>query len=98
MNQLQALAMNEGKRWKKKLFSEQGRAELEKLPLAPWTSRRRQDLLELLDRLNPTLVELTAAVEQEAKQRPEVVWLMKHPGVGPRLRKLRFSRTQAFQL
>jgi transposase len=31
MNQLQALAMNEGYRWKKKLFSEQGRALLEKL-------------------------------------------------------------------
>ena len=40
MNQLQAVAMNEGKRWKKKLFSEQGRAQLEKLPLAPWASRR----------------------------------------------------------
>jgi transposase len=36
MNQLQALAMNEGYRWKKKLFSEQGRALLEKLALAPW--------------------------------------------------------------
>ena len=35
MNQLQALAMNEGYRWKKKLFSEQGRTELEKLALAP---------------------------------------------------------------
>jgi hypothetical protein len=41
MNQLQALAMNEGYRWKKKLFSEQGRAQLEKLALAPWASRRR---------------------------------------------------------
>ncbi len=49
MNQLQALAMNEGYRWKKKLFSEQGRALLEKLSLAPWASRRRQELLELLD-------------------------------------------------
>ncbi len=29
MNQLQALAMNEGHRWKKKLFSEQGRVLLE---------------------------------------------------------------------
>jgi len=29
MNQLQALAMNEGYRWKKKLFSKQGRAQLE---------------------------------------------------------------------
>jgi hypothetical protein len=29
MNQLQALAMNEGYRWKRKLFSEEGRALLD---------------------------------------------------------------------
>ena len=83
MNQLQALAMNEGYRWKKKLFSEQGRTQLEKLALAPWASRRRQELLELLDRIHPTIEELTAAVEQETKKRPEVLRLMTHPGVGP---------------
>ena len=83
MNQLQALAMNEGYRWKKKLFSEQGRAQLEKLALAPWASRRRRELLELLDRMNPTIEELTAAVEQEARKRPAVIRLMTHPGVGP---------------
>src|SRR6202030_520239 len=83
MNQLQALAMNEGYRWKKKLFSEQGRAQLEKLALGPWASRRRQELLELLDRMNPTIEELTAAVEREARKRPEVQRLMTHPGVGP---------------
>ena len=82
MNQLQSIAMNEGKRWKKKLWSEQGRAELEKFQLAPWASRRRQDLAELLDRMNPTIEELTTAVEQEAKKRPEVLRLMTHPGVG----------------
>jgi transposase len=82
MNQLQALAMNEGYRWKKKLFSEQGRAQLEKLALAPWASRRRQELLELLDRLNPTIEELTAAVEREARKRPAALRLMTHPGVG----------------
>ena len=54
MNQLHALAMNEGYRWKKKLFSEQGREVLEKLSLAPWASRRRQELLELLDRRSPS--------------------------------------------
>jgi transposase len=75
--------MNEGKRWKKKLFSEPGRAQLEKFPLALWASRRRQDLLELLDRLNPTIAELTASAEQEAKKWPEVLRLMTHPGVGP---------------
>jgi len=83
MNQLQALAMNEGQRRKKKLWSEQGRAQLEKLPLATWASRRRQDLLELLDRMNPTIEALTAAVEQEARKQPEVLRLMTHPGVGP---------------
>src|SRR5277367_2919948 len=83
MNQLQALAMNEGQRRKKKLWSAEGRAPLEKLPLAPWASRRRKDLLELLDRMNPTIEELTRAVEQEARKRPEVQRLMTHPGVGP---------------
>src|SRR3979490_3484336 len=83
MNQLQAVAMNEGYRWKKKLFSEQGRAQLEKLSLAPWASRRRQELLELLDRMNPTIAELTVAVEREARKRPEAMRLMTHPGVGP---------------
>jgi hypothetical protein len=68
MNQLQALAMNEGYRWKKKLFSEQGRALLEKLSLAPWASRRRQELLELLDRMNPTIEGLTAAVERGSQK------------------------------
>src|SRR6201982_3165343 len=83
MNQLQAVAMNEGYRWKKKLFSEKGRALLKKLSLAPWANRRRKELLELLDQLNPKIAELTAAVEQEACQRPEVLRLMTHPGVGP---------------
>src|SRR5580692_6282470 len=83
MNQLQAVAMNEGQRRKKKLWSEQGRAQLEKLPLAPWAWGRRKDLLELLDRMNPTIEELTRAVEREARKRPEVERLMTHPGVGP---------------
>jgi transposase len=83
MNQLQALTMNEGKRWKKKLWSEKGRAMLEKLALAPWASRRRKELLELLDRLDPSIEELTAAVAQEARKRPDVLRLMTHPGVGP---------------
>ncbi len=83
MNQLQAVAMNEGKRLKHRLWSELGRAQLEQSLLAPWASRRRQDLLHLLDCLNPTIEELTAAVEQEAQKRPEVLRLMTHPGVGP---------------
>jgi transposase len=61
---------------------ERGRAQLEQLVLALWASRRRQELLELLDRMNPTIEELTAAVEQEARKRAEVLRLMTHPGVG----------------
>jgi transposase len=70
MNQLQALAMNEGYRWKKKLFSEQGRAQLEKFSLAPWASRRRQELLELLDRMNPTIEEFRNPVAMVEFEEP----------------------------
>src|SRR5947209_15752346 len=50
MNQLQAVALNEGLRCRKKLFREAGRKQLEGFRLARWASRRRHDLLELLDR------------------------------------------------
>jgi len=82
MNQLQAVALNEGLRCKKRLWREHGREQLESFRLAPWASRRRQDLLALLDRLNPTIAELSQAIEQEAEKFPEARWLMTHPGVG----------------
>jgi transposase len=82
MNQLQAVALNEGLRCKKRLWREHGRQQLESFRLAPWASRRRQDLLELLDRLNPTIAELSQAIEHEAEKFPEARWLMTHPGVG----------------
>ena len=83
MNQLQAVALNEGLRCKKRLWRERGREQLESFRLAPWASRRRHDLLELLDRLNPTIAELTQAIEQEAEKCPEAQRLKTHPGVGP---------------
>jgi transposase len=61
-NPLQALAMNQGQRRKKKLWNEPGRAPLEKLPLAVWASRRSTDLLELLDRMNPPIEGLRRAI------------------------------------
>src|SRR5947209_8196113 len=82
MKQLQAVALNEGLRCKKKLFREAGRKQLEAFRLAPWASRRRQDLLELLDRLNPTIAALSQAIEQEVEKCPEAQRLMTHPGVG----------------
>jgi len=71
MNQLQAAALNEGLRRKKGLWREAGRKQLESFPLAPWACRRRRDLLELLDRLNPTIAELTQAIEQEVEKCPK---------------------------
>ena len=82
MNQLQAIALNEGLRCQKRLWRERGRQQLESFRLAPWASRRRRDLLELLDRLTPTIAELTQAVEQEVEKCPEAQRLITHPGVG----------------
>jgi len=82
MNQLQAVALNEGVRSKKRLWRDAGRKQLESFRLAPWTSRRRRDLLELLDRLTPTIAELTQAIQLEMERCPEAQRLQTHPGVG----------------
>jgi len=81
-NQLHAVALNEGVRLKKRMWRPKGRAQLEVLSLMPWGNRRRQDLLRMLDQVDANVAELTAAIEQEAVKRPEVVRLMTHPGVG----------------
>jgi transposase len=82
MNLLQAVALNEGLRCKKRLWRDSGREQLKSFLLAPWASRRRHDLLELLDRLSPTIAELTQAIEQEVEKCPEAQRLRTHPGVG----------------
>ena len=82
-NQLHGLAMGQGLCRKQKLWSERGRKQLEALELGPWASRRRQELLKLLDELEPQITELNKAVEAEAARRPEVVLLMEVEGVGP---------------
>ena len=82
-NQLHALAMGEGVCRKKKLWSRGGRKELDSLSLDAWASRRRSDLLELLDRLAPCIQELDQAVEEAAKDCPTAVLLQRQAGVGP---------------
>jgi transposase len=83
MNQLQAVALNEGVRRRKGLWSKAGGVQLGSLALAPWATRRREDLLAWLDYLEPRIAKLTAAIEQEAQKRPRAQQLMTHPGVGP---------------
>lgn len=82
-NQLHFLAMSQGVCRRRKLWSTAGREELEGLELDAWASRRRRELLELLDQLEPKIVELDEAVETEARRRPAVVRLMTQKGVGP---------------
>jgi len=82
-NQLHALAMGEGVCRKKKLFTHKGRVELEGLRLDLWASRRRQELLRLLDQLDASLEEFGQAVAEQAERNPRAVLLMTHPGVGP---------------
>src|ERR1700747_409453 len=83
MNQLHVVALNEGLRRKKALWRPAGRQPLESIVLAPWASRRRQDLLDLLDQLTPKIGDLTRALEEEVEKRPVTRRLMTHPGVGP---------------
>jgi len=82
-NQLQHIALNQGQQKKRQLWSKAGRELLEKLPLEPWTARRRADLLRWLDQLNQECKSLDEAVEQAAEANPEARRLMTHPGIGP---------------
>ena len=67
---------------KYKLWTKAGQAELEQLPLLPYAARRRKQLLEALDAGEAEISELDRRVAEEARQRPEAVRLMTHPGVG----------------
>ena len=82
-NQLQHLALNQGVRRQHRLWSRAGRQVLEQLALPAWTSRRRQDLLQLWKELELSVAELDGAVEVAAQARPEARLLMTQPGVGP---------------
>jgi len=82
-NQLQAMALNQGVQKKRKLWTEAGRAQLEKLALPAYTAQRRDECLQRLDYLEEQIRQLSRKVEAEAEQRAEVRLLMTHPGVGP---------------
>jgi transposase len=82
-NQLQAMALSHGVQKKHKLWTQVGRIELEQVPLLPYAAERRQKLLATLDQLEVEIGELDRRVAEEARQRPEAVLLMTHPGVGP---------------
>jgi transposase len=82
-NQLQHLALNQGVRRRGGLWSTTGRKILEQLTLPPWTTRRRDELLRLLDQFDTSIQELDRAVAEQADARADARRLMQdHVGVG----------------
>lgn len=82
-NQLQAMALGQGLRRGRGLWSARGRAQLEHLSLAERAGERRRDLLALTRQLDARIQQLDAAVAAEAQRRPEARLLLQQPGVGP---------------
>ncbi len=82
-NGLQALAMSRGLCGGRSLWTRSGQEALEGLTLGPAPTRRRQDLLRLLEQLNSWIRELDAQLNQQALASEEVRRLMSHPGIGP---------------
>jgi len=82
-NGLQHLAMNQGVLKKRKLWSRAGEKVLRELPLAPWASRRREDLFKVREMLNGQIDLLDRAVVEAAEKNEKARLLMTQPGVGP---------------
>jgi len=82
-NELQHLALNQGVQKKRRLWSAAGEQALLELPLRPWASRRRKDLLSVKKMLDGPIAELDQALAQAAEQNQQARLLMTQPGVGP---------------
>jgi transposase len=82
-NGLQHLALNQGLQKKKRLWSAAGQQALSKLELAPWASRRREDLLKMKSELDAKIDLLDQAVQEAAQKDERARLLMTQPGVGP---------------
>ena len=80
---LQAIALNHALRRGPALWSAAGLSALQALPLPPYTSQRRDELLALYARLQKRIQELDKEVGAQARQRPQARGLLTHPGVGP---------------
>ena len=82
-NALQGIALANGLRRGRALWSRAGQSMLTALPLQPHAADRRSELQSLLAYLKNEIEQLNAQVETEARQRPVASRLMTHPGVGP---------------
>jgi transposase len=82
-NELQHLSLNKGMQKKRTLWSQAGQELLRALPLKPWASCRREDLLGLLRMLDEQIGKLDRAMQHAAEEHPQAKLLMTQPGVGP---------------
>jgi len=80
---LQSMALNHGLRRGPGLWSVAGQVALRALPLAPYTSQRRNALVSLYRQLQMRIQELDKVGEAEAQSRAQACRLLTHPGVGP---------------
>jgi transposase len=82
-NGLQAIALNQRLTLRSKLWSQRGLAQLRALSLAPNTTRRRDDSLELLAWLTSRIDQLDERIAAVVEAHPPARRLLTHPGVGP---------------
>jgi len=82
-NGLVAIALNQRLTRGSKLLRLAGLAQLQALPLPPYTAQRRDHSLELLETLHTKIEQLDAAIATAAWAHPDAPHLLTHPGVGP---------------
>jgi transposase len=80
---LQAIALNQGLRKGKGLWTREGIAALEALPLPCYTTQRRNELLRLYAQLQKRIEELNRQLDKVVGEHPQAQRLLTHPGVGP---------------
>lgn len=83
-NQLQAIAMNRGIQKKGRLWSQQGRQQLQALELPPWATVRRNELLALREQWDREIAVFDRVLLEQALHHPDARYLMEQQaGVGP---------------
>jgi len=82
-NALQSIALSHGLRRGSSLWSKAGLQDIRALPLPPYSTERRDELVRLYQQLQAEIDELDTTVADCAAQREKARLLMTHPGVGP---------------
>ena len=82
-NSLQAIALANGLRRGRSLWSHDGQTKIACLPLSPHTADRRSALQRMYQTMESEIEKLTQQVAEQAENRSRARLLMTHPGVGP---------------